>query len=115
MRWEYERDGLIVLVGVVLVAAVVELAGPGSFVTTFVAAFLGTLAAFGLRGVMGGAATTPGGDRTATRRDGGSVADATARRPAEKSERNGRAGPEPERVRETAAPERFGLNRLILR
>lgn len=64
MDWKRERDGLVVVVGAVVVAGIVLAGGSaGRFLTTLVATFLGVLLALRVDWYLGGLAATA---RTAT-------------------------------------------------
>lgn len=54
MDWQRERDGLVVVVGIVVVLAVVGAGSGVGLVTTFVATFLGVLAALRLNAFIDG-------------------------------------------------------------
>jgi hypothetical protein len=53
MDWQRERDGLVVVGAVLLLLVVVALGDVRGFVATFVATFLGVLAALQVSGVVG--------------------------------------------------------------
>ncbi|MFB6161036.1 MAG: hypothetical protein ABEJ61_07645 [Haloferacaceae archaeon] len=86
MDWQRERDGLVVVGSLVVLLALVATGGLRGFVATFVATFLGVLAALQVNGAIGSAGETSGAGAAVPTATGGTDGGGSSGSPADGGE-----------------------------